>query len=274
MHSRNLRKLSWSALTAAAAGLWAPQAHATAYCPSGNSATINCNNCSYELTCDLNNFTLWIYGTNVTLDGQGHTIYNSPGVAVTLSTPGGATVKNLNVQYSGDAAFQTYNSGASGYTFSYLQNVTSYAATTDGVFHAAPFPLETSGAWFAYSGYDGVLATSTRYADFLSSTAYGSSHEGYDGRSPGSYVVGNSTGGNSGAGIYAQTTNLLISNNTIYNNSDVGLDLGYGSGHYLNGNNGYDNYSGGFGFDCIDNSTSSTHGTNTWQHSHIGPACQ
>lgn len=87
-------------ILAAASGILAPSAFAVGWCPNSWDYIITCDYCSRELTCDVSNTTIWINGTGVTLDGQGHTISYSPDTGVKVFK-GNAAIRNVNILNAG-----------------------------------------------------------------------------------------------------------------------------------------------------------------------------
>jgi hypothetical protein len=251
---------------AAVAGLLAPQAHATSWCPSSTDYTITCTNCSRELTCDVYNTSIEIYGSNVTLDGQGHTIYYSPGPGITAyNSP--ATIQNVDVYYAGSGQSQSQpgilftKQDAPYQLLSYVQYCEVYSATGDGIVNQSNGPVEISGSYTTWGGNIGVLAdgSSGAYTDFLHSITWGNYGSGYYTEKPNSYIIGSTLSSNA-TGLFANADWLKIDSNGFEDNT-YGLLMAGGNHDQVTNNSGSTNSS----VDCYDNGvTNLTHYSNSW----------
>jgi hypothetical protein len=240
---------------------------ALAWCPTSNARTINCQNCTVELTCDVYNLPgIVILGSNVTFDGGWHTIYNSTYNAVSVNSSGTTIIRNLQIQNSTSVTGISAVSGA-GYYLS-LENVTANGGSA-GVAHFYSGTVMSNYSYFS-GNVDGFYA------------GYGSSNGGY----AGSYET--TTGGNSrygslrqfkpGSYLSFENSNHNVNHGTLIENSPYteiytgyfgyntssgknGLRLVSSSNSKIIGNTGASNGS----YDCITISSSNIYRAgNNW----------
>lgn len=257
-----------------AGGFLAPQADATSWCPNSSDYMITCSNCRRELTCDVYNTSIEIYGSNVTLDGQGHTIYDSPGPGITVyGSPD--SIQNVDVYYAGSGQVQAQpgivftEQDATYQNLSHVQYVEVYSATGDGIVNQSTDPVEISGSYTTWGGNIGVLAdgSSGAYTDFLNSISWGNYGSGYYTEKPGSYIIGSNLSNNA-TGLFSIADWLLIADNEFEGNT-YGLLMGGGDYDQVTGNTGTTNSS----VDCYESGlTNLTHYSNTWT-TYSGSSC-
>lgn len=267
MKAITTRFSSWIGILAAASGMLAPRAFAVAWCPDVRDYVISCNNCSREITCDVSHASIWIYGSGVTLDGQGHTFDDAPGPGVRVYYPG-ATIKNLNITnagqgYSVSDGHGIHFIGSGSGAWSYVDNVYIYHSTGHGIYNVGGSSVQVQNSSINSNGGSGVVAggASGVYTDIYSTGAQLNTASGYVTVTPYSYIIGNWFYTNGSYGSYAASLpGLLIQNNQYYSNYR-GLVLVSTTSPTVQNNSGGSNYAN----DCFDyGSTSGTHSGNTW----------
>jgi len=259
---------------AATAGLLALDAHASNWCPTSTDYQITCSNCSRELTCDTYGISIEILGNNVTLEGQGYSIYNAPYNGITVSPSSGAadaTIKHLNIYDAGGTGI-VFSGGVSS-NWAYVEKVFVSGSAGDGIQNGSWSPLEIDSSWTYDNAYgvSGSYASSTAYTDFLHSSSQGNSFGGYySGSSAGSWIRNSYFWNNGSIGLdisYAQ--NLWVDNNGFSSSTGTGLSVTYGDGTSITNNSG----NGNSNYDCIVTNSSGTSASGNSWNSYSGSGC-
>jgi hypothetical protein len=235
MEPKKIAKLAWSGAVAAAAFLMAPQAHATAWCPTPSDNVIRCNSCFRELTCDVNGFTIYITGNLVTLDGKSHWSNYAPGSALEVSGVGN-TVKYFYVQNPGMFGL-TSSAPYDGSSYTVFDHVYVYGAG-HGIVNRGPSPVTVNNSTVTYSritGVDGWPATAagvppSHNTDIRSSTLNHSGWDGYFGEAgPNCWLTNSTFAYNGGDGAFSDANwGAQIIGNTFYGNGTNPSNQGSG----------------------------------------------
>jgi hypothetical protein len=285
MERKKISKSAWSGAVAAAAFLMAPQAHATAWCPTRSDNVIRCSSCTRELTCDVNGFDIYITGNLVTLDGKSHWINYAPGEALQV-TGVGNYIKYVYIQSPGQTGISS-TAPYDGSSYTVLDNVYVTGAGQNGIVNYGPSPVTINNSTVSYSRYAGVVGTvwpapgvpTNHNTDIRYSTLNHNSWDGYYGQVKNSWLINSTfayngsngawTSNNSGAQIVG---NAFYGNgtNAAYEGQRFGLEMNNISG-VLRNNYGRSNYS----YDCQEDSWAGpvSHSGNDWG-SAVGPDCR
>jgi hypothetical protein len=241
-----LNRRAFSLAAIALAGVSASRTYATNWCPTPSDYVVSCNNCTREITCVSNNTSILISGTNVTIDGQGLSMGNSPSTGITVTKPG-AVIKNYEVYqpHGNGIHFKSNVAGGQNYTFK-LENVEVWLATGDGVVNESNSPLQITGGTMAYNTGSGIVSKGLGSASYTSLESNLSMNNGYAGFHD---VVGNNWANNSSMngnryGVISYGSGVDFYNNNVSGNTSHGMYVISGSGYLLsntgNGNGGYD----------------------------------
>lgn len=181
---------------------WTAKAGATDWCPTANDYTIYCSGCTRTLTCSPMYVGVLIVGNNVTLDGNGNTLWypNDYGVKVTGNSP---TIRNLVVHLPQSDGILINNT--SNTEFSAITNVTVNFANRYGLYHKDGGSISVSGSTFygntsAGTYFTNVSANTT--TNTFSSTIQSNKYNG-----PGQMII-------------TSSSNYTTDNNYWYNKND------------------------------------------------------
>jgi parallel beta-helix repeat protein len=266
-----IRSFIQTGTIAAAAFFLASNAYAVGWCPTSTDYKITCNQCSRELTCDVNGVSMiWIVGSGVTLDGKSHYInYPSTGIYVTGSYE---TIRYVNIESPSNEGIFMASSSADG-SNSFLDHIYVHAAGTYGIRSGSSNSTTINASSVLNSAINGVATNGLGYTDIRNTIVQSSGSIGayyLSGNNP--FIYNNQFVNNGYAGLYLQNlSGAVISTNVISGNYD-GLDLETGvTNASLKSNWGrYD-----AGTDCTDGTAGGVtyHSGNTWGTTWGGPGC-
>lgn len=256
------------ALLAAASGILAPSVLAAGWCPTVRDYNITCNYCAVELTCNVDNVSIWITGSNVTFDGRGYSITNSPEQGIRVGGAA-ATIKNVYISGAGVATGSTYGHGihfvyptTSPFTVSNVENVNITESRHIGIYNQSGSAVSIRRSTIYRNGSHGVYGAGNRYTDFYNSQSNTNTGTGMVTNVNSSYAYDNGFSGNTQYGQIATGVSGLILRRNNYTSNYRGLVLSNTKApNLLNNSGGWNTVN-----DCFDvGSTNGSHSGNVWQ---------
>lgn len=252
----------------AACGILAPRAHALGWCPTASDYMITCSGCTRELICDPSNVSIFISGSDVTLNGMGHTLWYPPNAGIKVFKPG-AIIKSITIRNAGGSVPEWAAAEGSGIyiigstlgTRAQVENVIVDRSRGHGLWNASVNSVKITDGHFSNNGLHGVYGAGSKYTELWQSSATGNTNHGYVTTASGSWVINSILERNKTYGMYSNGLSDLIIQGNRFSYNHRGLFLANAIAPRV-----YNNYGiGNTAIDCYDSgSTNGNPSGNTW----------